>query len=89
MVEGDYKVIMGLYDKIKLDDRHRNYMLISCGTIKEKAFPSWHMGSRKISGSDIDFKTDITQEDKSVFDKILNGSEENSNRVLQLLKKLF
>ena len=89
MVEGEYKLLMELYDKIKLDDRHRNVMMISCGPIKEKAFPSWHMGSRKISDGNFAFETDITKSENAVFNKILTISEDNNNRVLGLLEKLF
>jgi hypothetical protein len=89
MVEGDAKVITGLYDKIKLDNRHSNTMMISYGPIKEKSFPSWHMGARKIAGSQVDFKTNITKDDQEVFNSILNGREESGIKVLSLLKKFF
>ncbi len=89
LVEGDAKVIMSLYDKIKLDTRHSNPMMISYGPIKEKSFPSWHMGTKKILGNEVEFKTDITVEDKTVFNSILSGKEENGQKVLSLLKKFF
>lgn len=89
LVEGDAKVIMQLYDKIKLDSRHSNTMMISYGPIKEKAFPSWHMGTKKLTTDTIDFTTDISSDDKVIFDKILTGKEENGQRVLSLLKKFF
>jgi hypothetical protein len=89
LVEGNSKVITALYDKIKGDNRHSNTMMISYGPIKDRAFPSWHMGARKIEGSSVDFKTDITNEDKSIFNNILSGKEENGTKVLGLLKKFF
>lgn len=89
LVEGDAKVIMTLYDKIKLDPRHSNPMMISYGPIKEKSFPSWHMGTKKIFGNEVDFKTDITADDKTVFNSILSGKEESGQKVLSLLKKFF
>lgn len=89
MVEGEARVVTALYDKIKSDKRHSNAKMISYGPIKEKSFPAWHMGVRKIAGSEIDFKTDITKEDQSVFNSILNGREENGMKVLGLLKKFF
>ena len=89
LVEGDAKVIMGLYDKIKKDPRHSNVMMISYNTIKEKSFPSWHMGTRDISKTDVQFKTDISAEDKKVFTNILGGKEENGQKVLNLLKRFF
>jgi hypothetical protein len=47
------------------------------------------MGSKKLSGSDVDFKTDISAEDKTIFDQILSGKEESGQRVLNILKKFF
>jgi hypothetical protein len=88
LVEGEAKVIMDLYDKIKKDARHSNPVMISYNPIKEKSFPSWHMGSKDIS-SGVQFKTDISKEDKKIFDQILNGEEENGQRVLNLLRKFL
>ncbi|MEP6737645.1 MAG: BLUF domain-containing protein [Chryseolinea sp.] len=89
MVEGESAVITELYDKIKLDNRHSNTRMISYGPIKEKSFPSWHMGARKIAGSAVDFKTTISKEDQDIFDSMLDGREENGLKVLSLLKKFF
>jgi hypothetical protein len=47
------------------------------------------MGARKIVGSLVDFETDISEEEKTVFNNILNGKEENGAKVLDLLIKLF
>lgn len=89
LVEGEAKVIMELYDKIKKDSRHSSPILISYGPIKERSFPSWHMGSKNISKNEVDFKTDITAEDKTIFSNIINGKEDDGQRVLNLLKKFF
>lgn len=89
LVEGDAKTIMGLYDKIKKDKRHAKPIMISYNPIRQKSFPSWHMGTRDISKPDIQFKTDISKDDKSIFESILSGKEENGQKVLNLLKKFF
>lgn len=89
LVEGEAKVIMGLYDKIKKDDRHSNVVMISYNPIHEKSFPSWHMAKRAISSTDLEFKTDVSGEDRKTFNAILNGKEEAGQKVLNLLKKFF
>lgn len=89
MVEGKSNVIMELYDKIKSDNRHDDVRMISYGPIKEKSFPSWHMGVRDIGSGEMQFKTDATKEDKEIFNSILNGKEVNGQRALGLLKKFF
>lgn len=89
LVEGEYKVINDLYNRIKTDPRHDQARLISLGPIEKKAFPSWHMGARKISDTEVDFKTSISPEDKQTFKSLLNGKEENGSKVLGLLRKFF
>jgi hypothetical protein len=89
LVEGDAKVIMPLYDKIKKDPRHSSPIMISYGPIKEKSFPSWHMATKNISKNAVDYKTDISKDDKAVFNNILIGKEESSQKILTLLKKFF
>jgi hypothetical protein len=89
LVEGEAKVIMELYDKIKKDPRHSNAMMISYNPIQEKSFPSWHMGTKDLAKTDLQFKTDISADDRKIFNEILSGKEGNGQKVLNLLKKFF
>lgn len=89
LVEGESNVITELYDKIKKDPRHSNTMMVSYAPIKEKSFPSWHMGTRLLTKNEVEFKTDISNDDKAVFNKILNGKDEDGQKVLNILKKFF
>ncbi len=89
LVEGESNVITELYDKIKKDPRHSNTIMVSYGPIKEKSFPSWHMGTRLLTQNEIKFKTDISNDDKAVFNKILSGKDEDGQKVLNMLKKFF
>jgi hypothetical protein len=88
-VEGESSALTSLYDKIKLDNRHERAVMISYGPIEKKIFPSWHMANRKISNNDVDFLTDINNEDKLLFDKILKGKEAEGSKVQSLLTKFF
>ena len=89
MIEGESDAVMGLYAKIKKDSRHQNAMMIAYGLIQERSFPSFHMGLRKIQGSKVDFKTEISAEEEKIFNGILNGQEENGMKVVELLKRFF
>lgn len=89
LVEGESSIVMKLYDKIKKDDRHKDCVMISLAPIKEKSFPSWHMGSKQIKQDKIDYNTEITTKDKQIFDQILSGKEGNSEAVLKTLQKFF
>jgi hypothetical protein len=47
------------------------------------------MGSRKIALDDIGFVTEITPEDKEVFDNIVKGNQTEGGKVRELLGKFF
>jgi hypothetical protein len=86
-LEGEYKTIFSLYDKIKQDDRHKNLVLIYSGPIKDKVFPSWHMAGKKVDLSTIEFDTAISEQDKKGFMKLLDG--EDTPESVKILKRVF
>ncbi len=88
-LEGDYKNIIGLYDKIKKDPRHKNVVMVQMGQTEKRLFPSWQMGSKKFSENKIDFKTGMSNEDSAIFRNILNGKEQTGNQSLNLIQKFF
>jgi hypothetical protein len=88
-LEGEYNQIMELYDKIKLDSRHKNTVLISSGPIKARSFPSWHMGAKEFDSERLSFQTQITSEDKAVFTSILAGQHAAADKSTALIKKFF
>ena len=88
-LEGNQKQIIGLYDKIKEDDRHKGAVLLINTPIKERSFPSWQMGAKKFDQKTIDFKTDISSEDKAVFDSVLSGQTQKDERAVAIMKKFF
>lgn len=88
-LEGDYQTVISLYDKIKEDDRHTGVRMITLGSIPERAFPSWQMGTKTFNNQDLDFLTDITAEDRTVFDSLLKGEELEGQRAMNLIKKFF
>jgi Sensors of blue-light using FAD len=88
-LEGDYKQIISLYDKIKSDTRHKNVVLISGAPIKSRLFPSWQMGSKKVESEDIQYGTDMNQTEVSEFKAILGGKGQEGSKAIQLIKKFF
>ena len=88
-LEGNQKQIIGLYDKIKEDDRHKSAVLLINTPIKERSFPSWQMGAKKFDQKTIDFKTDISSEDRVVFDSVLSGKTQKDERAVGIMKKFF
>lgn len=47
------------------------------------------MGSKKIELKDVDFKTDMSEAEKTKFKSILNGVAENEGNAIKLIKKFF
>jgi hypothetical protein len=88
-LEGAYREIIGLYDKIKLDDRHKNISLIASAPIKVRTFPSWQMGVKKFDTQSIEFKTDIDHSGKELFNAILSGKNQEPDKAVALIKKFF
>jgi hypothetical protein len=88
-LEGAYNEIISLYDKIKLDDRHKNVSLIASAPIKARTFPSWQMGAKKFDTQSIEFKTDINHSEKEIFAAILSGQNQEPDKAVALIKKFF
>ena len=89
LVEGEYKIIMDTYDKIKKDFRHENCVMLSCSPIKEKSFTSWSMGLKKIDNS-LALLTNTNEDEKKYLTSLLAGNEEkDGSKALKLIKKIF
>ncbi len=88
-LEGKYNEISDLYEKIKGDTRHKNVVLITTGPIKERTFPSWEMGSKKIEEDKVEFRTDMTKSEANTFQDIISGKGQEGNKALTLIKKFF
>lgn len=86
-LEGNHQEIMGLYDHIKKDDRHAKAMLISSSPIRERSFPSWQMGAKKLD--QVTYHGEMSQEDQAAFESVLAGQEQQSSKAIALVKKLF
>ncbi len=88
-VEGERVKILALYDKIKQDERHHDIILMSLSLIKDRVFPNWHMGGKPTSETEIDYITDITKQEKMIYDNILEGSEETGKKIQKVLEKFL
>lgn len=87
-LEGQYGKISSLYDKIKLDNRHKNAIMINTAPIKERSFPSWQMGARKFNNDEIEYQTELSPTEKIAFKSLLSGKESN-HQTIGLIKKFF
>lgn len=87
-LEGEYGKISSLYDKIKLDNRHKNAIMINTAPIKERSFPSWQMGAKKFDNEEVEYQTELTPSEKQAFRSLLSGNEANQ-QTIRLIKKFF
>jgi len=51
-IEGEREVVEALYNKIKIDQRHKDVFLILSGLWKERKFNDWSMAFRSLSIND-------------------------------------
>lgn len=87
-LEGD-KDIIKLYDRIKGDPRHSRVVLLSYGPIRERTFPSWHMGFKNLTRDDLNFHTSVSEEDKKIFKQLVQGDQGIDVNAVNLLKRFF
>jgi hypothetical protein len=78
-----------LYEKIKGDSRHEKAVMVSYGPIKERLFPSWQMATKSLSQLNVDFRTDVSQQDRATFKRLLEGDAQSGSKAQELLKKFF
>ncbi len=88
-LEGGYKEITSLFDKIKEDDRHSKVAMVGYAPIKERLFPSWKMGSKKFNDESVEFISEISSNEAQEFKDVLSGKEQKGTKAMDLLKKFF
>lgn len=88
-LEGEYKKIIGLFDKIKEDNRHKNVVMITSGPLKDRLFPSWQMGAKKFDTKNVTFDTEMNSSEQEQFRSILAGNTTGENKAIGLIKKFF
>jgi len=87
-LEGDFKAIYRLFEKIKKDHRHKNVIMVSSARIEKRVFPTWQMGSKSISDN-VEILTELDDQDKGEFTAILKGEEREGNNAIRLMKNFF
>lgn len=88
-LEGDYKTIINLYDIIKKDNRHKNVTLIQLSSVRERLFPLWVMGHKKITLDDIEFNSQMNDHEKSEFISVFKGEKDQSNQIINFIGKVI
>jgi hypothetical protein len=88
IIEGPKQVIHNLFDKIKIDSRHSNIVLLLDNSIKKRAFPDWSMGYYRITdeqGKKVPGYSDFMNADNS--SEFLKGACKDVMKLLNSFKE--
>lgn len=87
-IEGPIINVNRLYQKIKVDFRHRNCMIISTGFLDERIFPSWQMASKSFDENNLTIVSEMSPENQLVFQSFLK-SENCDKSIVQKFMHQF
>lgn len=88
-LEGEESELMTLFKNIKKDSRHSKVILLNKGKIDERMFPSWHMGYKNIDSDGVKLLTSATDNEESLFNKLLKGGVVEDNKALKMLSRFY
>ena len=79
LLEGEFNVLMALYEKIKVDQRHKDVFLLHMRETDYRIYPDWTMAFKAVNKSEMKEKAGVTE-----FTQIENESDDSA-----LSKQLF
>ena len=88
-LEGEETELMNLLNHIKKDSRHSKVILLNKGEIKERMFPSWHMGYKDADKDGVTLISDATNNEEETFNKLLKGELIEDSKVLKMLSRFY
>lgn len=53
VLEGDETIVTELYDKIKIDKRHKGVIIVSKSPVKDRQFAEWSMGYKSTNYAEL------------------------------------
>jgi hypothetical protein len=87
VIEGNREDVIGLSEKIKKDPRHGGVNIRFEQTVEKRLFPDWHMAFKDLSKDDIQFHSQISEEDKKSYQAMMDGDISSYNdRGMNVLK---
>lgn len=85
-LEGEKSTVLKIYEKIKVDNRHENMILLNEGWLKERNFSDWRMGFESISAANLTEQLGYVQLNDKLFE---NLDFEKFNFALNLMKTFY
>lgn len=85
VLEGDEKEVSGLFERIKLDPRHRGVIQIYKKAIDERDFPEWSMGFRDLKAEGATYLEGYSEIMHPDFD-LSTVKSKDATRLIRLFK---
>ena len=61
LLEGEFDIVMALYDRIKKDPRNRNHMTLQMIETNYRVYPNWTMAFQSMDKSQVKSKGGVTE----------------------------
>jgi len=61
LLEGEFDIVMELYDRIKKDPRHQNHMTLQMRETDYRIYPNWTMAFQSMDKSQVKSKGGVTE----------------------------
>lgn len=89
-IEGDFKSVYELYNKIKLDNRHKDVDLVQMAETSERIFPQWFMGSKNIDTDKLELDGKMLSETSSnTLQAILDKEKVSEKMAIEFVKSFY
>jgi hypothetical protein len=89
-LEGEYKPVVGLYEKIKADQRHYGVTMLHLTPVAERVFPAWFMGAKQLDEEQpIGLASFLAPAELETFQKMWDNKVPYPDQTVSLMQKFF
>lgn len=74
ILEGPHDYVTNIYQKIEKDTRHGGSQMRYCELTTERHFANWHMAQKEIREGQVDFATNINEQEKELYASLMDGN---------------
>ena len=85
-VEGPQQSLAGLFELIKVDNRHYDIHLISFSPTLTRIFPSWAMGAKGLSEGEIKLDDSVSAEERTIFQYLITENLATEDRAMDYIR---
>ncbi|PWL29282.1 BLUF domain-containing protein [uncultured Roseivirga sp.] len=79
LLEGDFQILLDLYDRIKRDSRHREFLLLHMKETDQRVYTDWTMAFKSLDQNQLGKYSSVTE-----FTELVTNEKESS-----MSKELF